>query len=366
MEPALRMQWPGPPVVKADPMELEKRGRGTSHTVATTKPCPNKKLPSGAPKTRAIRFMDAVKGALKQVLRYVRAQEQAGLTRVGGWPRGVEQCWLSAHRGMDQLQQERPPPPLEGIVVPSRDRLCDARTLEQLMAALEAAVRARALAEERARVQAWRQWIDESWATSPGVVYRWIRGAGDAALQMVRTPSGEFTAKIAEMDEAIRAAWAPVNRRYEANSEPSVDKFMQDYRHHVRHSAMKARMLMGDVLLQRARKMGVKTAYGLHLWSISLLKRLARQGGRRLHVARAQRRRGGRPHEAAAPDSSLANLPYMGRGQNGRRTAMAGAVDTPRGVRIPPPPGGHRRGDGPHSFGGVGTDAQDATGGSRH
>ena len=132
-----------------------------------------------------------------------------------------------------------PPPPLEGIVVPSRDRLCDARTLEQLMAALEAAVRARALAEERARVQAWRQWIDESWATSPGVVYRWIRGAGDAALQMVRTPSGEFTANIAGMDEVIRAAWAPVNGHYEANPEPSVDNFMHEYRHHVRHSAMK-------------------------------------------------------------------------------------------------------------------------------
>ena len=33
-------------------------------------------------------------------------------------------------------------------------------------------------------------------------------------------------------------------------------------------------MLTGDVLLQRARKMGVKTANGLDLWSISLLKRL--------------------------------------------------------------------------------------------
>ena len=91
---------------------------------------------------------------------------------------------------------------------------------------------------------------------------------------MVRTPSGEFTANIAEMDEAIRAAWAPVNRRYEANPEPSVDKFMQEYRHHVRHGAMKARMLTGDVLLHRARKMGVKTANDLDLWSISLLKRL--------------------------------------------------------------------------------------------
>ena len=37
---------------------------------------------------------------------------------------------------------------------------------------------------------------------------------------------------------------------------------------------MKAKVLTGDVLLQRAHKMGVKTANGLDLWSISLLKRL--------------------------------------------------------------------------------------------
>ena len=27
---------------------------------------------------------------------------------------------------------------------------------------------------------------------------------------MVKTPSGKFTANIAEMDEAIRAAWTPI------------------------------------------------------------------------------------------------------------------------------------------------------------
>ena len=63
-----------------------------------------------------------------------------------------------------------------------------------------------------------------------------------------------------------------MNRRYEATPEPSVDKFMKEYRQHVRRSAMKARVLTGDVLLHRASKMGVKTANGLDLWSISLLK----------------------------------------------------------------------------------------------
>ena len=129
-----------------------------------------------------------------------------------------------------------------------QDTLCSSQALEQLMEALEAAVRARAQAEETARVQAWKHWIDESRSTSPGIVYRWIRGSGDAALQMVKTPSGEFTAKIAEMDEAIKAVWKLVNRCYETTSEPSVDKFMSEYRQHIRHS--------------------------LDLWWVNLLKRL--------------------------------------------------------------------------------------------
>ena len=85
--------------------------------------------------------------------------------------------------------------------------------------------------------------------TKSGV--RRIRGSGDAALQMVKTPSGEFTANIPEMYEAIRAVWEPVNRRYEATPEPSVDKFMSEYRQHIRRSAMKARVLKKSIPLAK-------------------------------------------------------------------------------------------------------------------
>ena len=53
-----------------------------------------------------------------------------------------------------------------------------------------------------------------------------------------------------------------------------MDKFMDEFRRHVKHSPMKARVLTGDVLLQRARKMGMNTANRIDLWSIRLLKRL--------------------------------------------------------------------------------------------
>ena len=47
------------------------------------------------------------------------------------------------------------------------------------------------------------------------------------------------------MDSAIRAAWKPINRRYESAPEPSVDKFMNAYRQHVKRSEMNARVPRG-------------------------------------------------------------------------------------------------------------------------
>ena len=165
------------------------------------------------------------------------------------------------------------------------------------------------------------------------MVYRWTPGFGDSTLQMVKKPTGEYTTNIPEMDAAIRAAWKPINRRYESMLEPSVDKFMDEDQHHVKHSPLKARVLTGDVLLQRATKMGVKTANGLDVWSIKLLKPLlaplwdaggiaegggthgtmARVGGGGLHIIGAQRGRRRRPHEAETTDGVVADIQDLGR-----------------------------------------------------
>ena len=72
---------------KSNAQELDKRGLGTLHTTSITKLCPNKKMPSGAPKTKAIQIMDAMRGALKLVLRYVREQEIFVETRPCRGPR---------------------------------------------------------------------------------------------------------------------------------------------------------------------------------------------------------------------------------------------------------------------------------------
>ena len=53
-EATMRAQWPGPPVLRTSGIEMDRQGRGTTRMLTVTKMCPNKKLPSGAPKTRAI------------------------------------------------------------------------------------------------------------------------------------------------------------------------------------------------------------------------------------------------------------------------------------------------------------------------
>ena len=91
---------------------------------------------------------------------------------------------------------------------------------------------------------------------------------------MVCKGTGQLTANIQEMDEVIREAWRPVNMRYADRPEPSVTAFMNGCRQHIRGSPMEARRLDAQTLQDRVRKMGEKTANGIDLWSIRLLKRL--------------------------------------------------------------------------------------------
>ena len=84
---------PPPPALMQGGAHSEKRGRGTSSTTFTTKLCPNKKLPTAAPKTRVIRLLDAAKGSVRQVQRWAHGRERSATAAaaVRRWPRNIQQ-----------------------------------------------------------------------------------------------------------------------------------------------------------------------------------------------------------------------------------------------------------------------------------
>ena len=65
---------------------------------------------------------------------------------------------------------------------------------------------------------------------------------------MVKKTDGMYTTNIEEMDSVLRALWKSINMRYETEPEPSVDKFINEYRHYIRPGEIKARVLTGAVL----------------------------------------------------------------------------------------------------------------------
>ena len=103
----LQHRWTGPPTLTQGSTLSEKRGRGTSSTTFTTRLCPNKKLPTGAPKTRFIRLLDAAKGSVQQVQRWVRGRDRLATpaTTVQMWPRNVQQQWQAACDRLRELEQ---------------------------------------------------------------------------------------------------------------------------------------------------------------------------------------------------------------------------------------------------------------------
>ena len=156
---------------------------------------------------------------------------------------------------------------------------------------------------------------------------------------MVRKGTGELTANIHEMDDVIREAWRPINMRYADRPQPSVTAFMNKYKQHIRGTPMEARRLDALTLQARARKMGEKTANGIDLWSIRLLKRppgvLWDKLADLLRAVEATGRWPDRvargftslvPHEVGTTESSVANLSDMGRSAYGRCHEVAGNV----------------------------------------
>ena len=57
--------------------------------------------------------------------------------------------------------------------------------------------------EEKKRHQDWREWIQETWTTSPGKVYQWIKEDKYTPTVLVQKDDGTLTGNVPEMDLVI-------------------------------------------------------------------------------------------------------------------------------------------------------------------
>ena len=143
-----------------------------------------------------------------------------------------------------------------------------AAVLDECTVQLKRLAAAQVQREERERVQAWRAWLRAEWGTKPGVVYRWLKEEGfSPPVVFIAGQDGTPATNVREMDELVRAAWGPINRKYAEGPEPCPEAFLAKYGHLLQRVPMLAKQLTGPYLRRRLMAM-CPSATGLDGWSL--------------------------------------------------------------------------------------------------
>ena len=220
--------------------------------------------------------------------------------------------------------------------------------------------------EDRQRIQAWRSWLQVELGTRPGAVYRWLKEEGfSPPVVFIARPDGSPTAEVQEMDDLIRAAWGPINRKYAEGLEPCPEAFMAQYGHLLHRVPMLAKRLSGPYLKRRLMAMR-PSAMGLDGWSLHDQRALpdpvaelagpaplagggagavALGAGPGVHLPHPQARGGGAPGHTPT-DGPVHGLPTVGRDPAVGGHALAGVLGPPAGLWLPPGAGGRGRRSG--------------------
>ena len=188
-------------------------------------------------------------------------------------PRAVQQAWAALRRRLNKLRALGPE---YGDFEPggAPGRLASLASLRRLSTALAGKVQAALRGEDKDRVREWRAWLEESWCSDQGAVYRWLKDESDAPpVTFVSRPDGTATANLAEMDGVLQDAWRPINRKYATDPEPELAAFLRRYSCHVRRVPMIASQLDGPRLRKGLSRMK-PSALGLDGWSLADLRSL--------------------------------------------------------------------------------------------
>ena len=149
-------------------------------------------------------------------------------------------------------------------------------SLQRAIEALKGMAKAQRAREDRERVRAWREWLDEARSSDQGAVYWWLGGEGfTPPVVFLTQEDGTPTSDVAKMDALVCRAWAPINQKYQHAPEPCPEAFLRAYGRHIPRVPMHLQPLTGERLCRRLRRMK-PSALGLDGWSLGDLRALPR------------------------------------------------------------------------------------------
>ena len=124
--------------------------------------------------------------------------------------------------------------------------------------------------EEKKRHQDWREWIEETWTTSPGKVYQWIKEDKYTPTVLIQKEDGTLTGNVPEMDLVIHQKWDPIMRQHADPTlpEPETEPFWRRFGKYVEHHQMECQPITAERLCRQFKDMKRSRATGLDSWTV--------------------------------------------------------------------------------------------------
>ena len=254
------------------------RGRGTAALIREFRQCPKQMRAGGGPKTSVLARIHAAQGAARSLRRQAHPPQRPA-DRVQGRGESTSHSWCALRRRVQRLHELQMPelarfPLTPQAVANAGAPVPSAAAGDECIEQLKRLAATQVQREDRERVQAWRSWLQAEWGTKPGAVYRWLKEEGfSPPVVFIARPDGTPTAYVQEMDELVRAAWGPINRKYAEGPEPCPDAFVAKYGHLLYRVPVLAKQLTGPYLRRRLMAMR-PSAMGLDGWSLEDLQAL--------------------------------------------------------------------------------------------
>ena len=111
--------------------------------------------------------------------------------------------------------------------------------------------------EEKKRHPDWKDFIEETWTTSPGKVYQWIKVDKYTPTVLIQKDDGTLTGNVPELDLVIHHKWDPIMRQHADPSllEPETEPFWQRFGKYVEHHRMECHPITAERLCRQFRDM---------------------------------------------------------------------------------------------------------------